>query len=180
MSVPEASERLPLDQLTDLVPELRAAALGLCRNHAWADDLTQDTLLKAWSHAAQYEPGTNFRGWMFTILRNTFLTSVRRRKREVEDPDGALALRLTTAARQEHVLEVSDVLRLLGRLSDDQRQAVLLVGPDGFSYQQAAERCGCAIGSIKSRVSRARRRLLRELEGTSGEDEAPCDRTAAL
>lgn len=165
MACPE-SPTLPVDQLTSLIPELRACARALCRNAAWADDLTQEALLKAWSNASRFEAGTNFRGWMFTILRNTFLTSVRRRQREVQDSDSKFALRVTVNPAQEHRVELTDLQRCLGSISSEQREAVLMVGPVGYSYQEAAERCGCAVGSIKSRVSRARRTLMQQLDGT--------------
>ena len=165
------SPALPIDQLTALVPEMRACARALCRNAAWADDLTQEAVPKAWSNAAQFEPGTNFRGWIFTILRNTFLTSVRRRRREVQDPDGKFDLRVTIGPTQELNVELSDLARCLDSISTDQRDAVLMVGPAGYSYQEAADRCGCAVGSIKSRVSRARRILLQQLEGEVAPEE---------
>jgi RNA polymerase sigma-70 factor (ECF subfamily) len=175
MACPE-SPILPVDQLTALIPELRACARALCRDAAWADDLTQEALLKAWSNASQFEAGTNFRGWMFTILRNTFLTSVRRRQREVQDTDSKFALRMSVDPAQEHRVELTDLQRCLGSISTDQREAILMVGPVGYSYQEAAERCGCAVGSIKSRVSRARRSLMQQLDGTreAQAEEAPC------
>jgi RNA polymerase sigma-70 factor, ECF subfamily len=148
-----------------LLPSLRAFARSLCGNPAWADDLTQETLLRAWANRASFEPGTNMRGWLFTILRNTFYTSARRRRREAEDPDGAHAMRLLIAPAQEHSVELRDLRRCMGRLPDEQREALILVGASGFTYKQAAEICGCAVGSIKSRVSRARRALVTQLEG---------------
>ena len=148
-----------------LLPSLRAFARSLCGNPAWADDLTQETLLRAWANRASFEPGTNMRGWLFTILRNTFYTSARRRRREAEDPDGAHAMRLLISPAQEHSVELRDLRRCMRRLPDEQREALILVGASGFTYKQAAEICGCAVGSIKSRVSRARRALVVQLEG---------------
>jgi RNA polymerase sigma-70 factor, ECF subfamily len=148
-----------------LVPSLRAFARSLCGNAAWADDLTQETLMRAWASRSSFEPGTNMRGWLFTILRNSFYTNMRRRRREAEDPDGAHALRMLIAPSQEHSVELDDLRRLLGRLPPEQREALILVGASGFTYQEAAEICSCAVGSVKSRVSRARRTLLNLLEG---------------
>jgi RNA polymerase sigma-70 factor (ECF subfamily) len=152
-----------------LLPSLRAFARSLCGNLAWADDLTQETLMRAWANRASFEPGTNMRGWLFTILRNAFFTSMRRRRRELEDPDGVQALRIMIAPSQEHAVELRDLRRMLARLPHEQREALILVGASGFSYQEAAAVCGCAVGSIKSRVSRARRALLNLLEGTTRE-----------
>lgn len=148
-----------------LLPSLRAFARSLCGNPAWADDLTQETLLRAWANRSSFEPGTNMRGWLFTILRNTFYTNARRRRREAEDPDGVHAMRLLISPAQEHSVELRDLHRFMWRLPDEQREALILVGASGFTYKQAAEICGCAVGSIKSRVSRARRALVIQLEG---------------
>jgi RNA polymerase sigma-70 factor, ECF subfamily len=161
--------RLPLEQLPSLIPDMRACARALCRNSAWADDLVQEALLKAWRHSAQYTPGTDFRGWVFTILRNTFLTSVRQRQREVRDQDGKFALRLTVEPPQVHHVALRDLERYLAALPSSQRVALMMVGPHGYSYEEAAARCKCAVGSVKSRVSRARRALEHQLQGTPDE-----------
>jgi RNA polymerase sigma-70 factor, ECF subfamily len=160
---------LPLDQLPDLICDMRACARALCRNSAWADDLVQEALLKAWRHSAQYTPGTDFRGWVFTILRNTFLTSVRRQQREVRDQDGKFALGLTIEPAQVHHVTLSDVERRLAALPSSQRVALMIVGLHGYSYEEAAARCKCAVGSVKSRVSRARRSLEQQLQGAPDE-----------
>lgn len=159
------------EEFLALLPSLRAFARSLCGNPAWADDLTQETLLRAWANRASFEPGTNMRGWLFTILRNTFYTSARRRRRETEDPDGAHAMRLLISPAQEHSVELRDLRRFMRRLPDEQREALILVGASGFTYKQAAEICGCAVGSIKSRVSRARRALVTQLEGPDEDGE---------
>jgi RNA polymerase sigma-70 factor, ECF subfamily len=147
------------DQLLAAIPSLRAFAISLCGNPDRADDLVQDTLMKAWSHMDRFERGTNLHAWLFTILRNGFFSEHRKRVREVEDGDGSYAATLTTAPDQLSHLDFDDLRRALLKLPADQREAVLLVGAQGFSYEDAAGICGCAVGTIKSRVNRARSRL---------------------
>jgi RNA polymerase sigma-70 factor (ECF subfamily) len=147
------------EQLLAAVPSLRAFAISLCGNPDRADDLVQDTLLKAWSHMHRFERGTNLNAWLFTILRNGFFSEHRKRVREVEDGDGTYAATLTTAPDQLSHLDFDDLRQALLKLPADQREAVLLVGAQGFSYEEAAGICGCAVGTIKSRVNRARSRL---------------------
>jgi RNA polymerase sigma-70 factor (ECF subfamily) len=146
-------------QLLAAIPSLRAFAISLCGNPDRADDLVQDTLVKAWSHMDRFERGTNLNAWLFTILRNSFFSEHRKRVREVEDADGSYAATLTTAPDQLSHLDFDDLRQALMKLPADQREAVLLVGAQGFSYEDAAAICGCAIGTIKSRVNRARSRL---------------------
>lgn len=147
------------DRLIALVPELRAFARTYRRDAAAADDLVQDTILKAWSNIDKFQEGTNLRAWLFTILRNTFLSEVRKRRREVEDADGAYAAQLYEKPSQDALLEFEDFQSALAKLPDDQREALVLVGASGFTYDEAAEVMGCAAGTVKSRVSRARTRL---------------------
>jgi RNA polymerase sigma-70 factor, ECF subfamily len=147
------------EQLLATIPSLRAFAISLCGNPDRADDLVQDTLMKAWSHMDRFERGTNLNAWLFTILRNGFFSEHRKRVREVEDGDGSYAATLTTAPDQLSHLDFDDLRRALLQLPADQREAVLLVGAQGFSYEDAAGICGCAVGTIKSRVNRARSRL---------------------
>jgi RNA polymerase sigma-70 factor (ECF subfamily) len=147
------------EQLLATIPSLRAFAISLCGNPDRADDLVQDTLMKAWSHMDRFERGTNLNAWLFTILRNGFFSEHRKRVREVEDGDGSYAATLTTAPDQLSHLDFDDLRRALLKLPADQREAVLLVGAQGFSYEDAAGICGCAVGTIKSRVNRARSRL---------------------
>jgi RNA polymerase sigma-70 factor, ECF subfamily len=147
------------EQLLAAIPNLRAFAISLCGNPDRADDLVQDTLMKAWAHMDRFERGTNLNAWLFTILRNGFFSEHRKRVREVEDGDGSYAATLTTAPDQLSHLDFDDLRRALLKLPADQREAVLLVGAQGFSYEDAAGICGCAVGTIKSRVNRARSRL---------------------
>ena len=142
-----------------LVPNLRAFAVSLCGNVERADDLVQETLLKAWNSMDGFQEGTNLRAWLFTILRNTYFSERRKRRREVEDADGSYAATLSTHPEQHGHMEMQDFRAALTRLPDDQREALILVGAAGFSYEEAAEISGCAVGTIKSRVNRARNRL---------------------
>jgi RNA polymerase sigma-70 factor, ECF subfamily len=145
--------------LLGAVPSLRAFAISLSGNVDRADDLVQDTLMRALANIHRFEPGTNLNAWLFTILRNLFHSEYRKRKREVEDADGSYAARLATAPEQTARLDFDDLRLALAKLSPDQREAVLLIGAEGFSYEEAAQICGTAVGTIKSRVNRARRRL---------------------
>jgi RNA polymerase sigma-70 factor, ECF subfamily len=157
-------------QLVAAIPGLRAFGISLTSSAERADDLVQETLLKAWKSHASFEPGTNMRAWLYTILRNEFYTQLRKRKREVEDADGVFAARLSVAPGQESHLDMEDMKTALSTLPPDQREAIILVGASGFSYEEAAEICLVAVGTIKSRVSRARTRLS-ELLSQPGDDE---------
>jgi RNA polymerase sigma factor (sigma-70 family) len=165
----EAIEPEFRDGLLSAVPSLRAFALSLTSNPARSDDLVQDTLLKGWQHRARFQPGTNLNAWLFTILRNIFYSDHRKRVREVEDQDGSYAARLATAPHQGDRLDVEDLQSALAKLPPDQREALVLVGAEGVSYEEAATIMGCKVGTVKSRVSRARGRLA-ELLGYDEED----------
>src|SRR6476646_9474999 len=147
------------DQVLATVPSLRAFAISLCGNIDRADDLVQEALLRAWANLDSFEPGTNMAAWLFTILRNLFSSEYRKRRREVEDADGFYAESLTCLPDQSSHLEMDEFRRALERLPTDQRESLILVGASGFSYEEAAQICGCAVGTIKSRVNRARSRL---------------------
>jgi RNA polymerase sigma-70 factor (ECF subfamily) len=147
------------DDLVALMPNLRAFAFSLCGHSERADDLVQDTLLKAWSHLDSFQEGTNLRAWLFTILRNSFFSDMRKRKREVEDADGKKAESLSVAPAQPGHLDLQDMRKALDLLPPHQREAVVLVGAAGMSYEEAAEIAKCAVGTIKSRVNRAREKL---------------------
>ncbi|WP_299845920.1 RNA polymerase sigma factor [uncultured Roseovarius sp.] len=149
----------PRDELVEHLPAMRAFALSLTRNAATADDLVQDTVVKAWSNLDKFQQGTNLRAWLFTILRNTFYSLHRKRRREVEDPDGVMAEALSEKPQHDGRLAMNDFREAFAQLTDEQREALVLVGAEGFSYEDAAEMCGCAIGTIKSRTNRARKRL---------------------
>lgn len=167
------------DDVIAMIPALRAFAWSLSHNASDADDLVQDTLIKAWTNRDKFEIGTNLRAWLFTILRNTYYTTVVRRRREVRDEDGVYAATLTSAANQDWSVAVSAMEQALQRLPDEHREALVLVGGAGLTYEEAAEVCGCALGTIKSRVNRARNRLLKLLdaedagEALSGNNSGP-------
>jgi RNA polymerase sigma-70 factor, ECF subfamily len=147
------------DALVGAIPNLRAFAISLTGDHHLANDLVQETLLKAWSHRDKFEPGTNLKAWLFTILRNTYFSEVRKKRREVQDVEGEAAARLVSQPEQHGHVDLADFRKALTQLSVDQREALLLIGAEGFSYEEAAEISGCAVGTVKSRVNRARTRL---------------------
>jgi RNA polymerase sigma-70 factor (ECF subfamily) len=152
------------------IPSLRAFAVSLSQNADKADDLVQETLVKAWDKQASFQPGTNLKAWLFTILRNEFYSQMRKRGREVQDSDGLMTARLAVHPSQHGTLDLKDFRAALETLPEDQREAIILIGASGFSYEEAAEICNCAVGTIKSRVSRARTRL-QELLAISGESD---------
>jgi RNA polymerase sigma-70 factor (ECF subfamily) len=162
------------DQLVAAMPSLRAFAISLTGNTDRADDLVQDTVLRAWANVEKFQEGTNLNAWLFTILRNGFYSDHRKRVREVEDVDGAYAERLVTIPSQQSHLDLDDFRRALLKLSADQREALLLVAAQGFSYEEAAGICACAVGTIKSRVNRARSHLA-ELLGLADTDDLGTD-----
>jgi len=155
------------------IPNLRAFAVSLCGNAEKADDLVQDTLMKAWASLDTFEAGTNMRAWLFTILRNVYYSDFRKKRREVEDADGKMAETMATHPEQTGHLDMMDFKTALDQLAPDQREALVLVGASGFSYEEAAEICGCAVGTVKSRVNRARIRLSEILSVTSSADYGP-------
>lgn len=146
-------------QLLAAIPKLRAFALSLASHADYADDLVQETLMKAWNHQKSFQEGTNIKAWLFTILRNEYFSQLRKRKREVEDADGDYAAGVMTPGGQESQLHMADLRIALQQLPDDQREAVVLVGASGFSYQEVAEICRVPVGTVKSRVNRARTKL---------------------
>jgi RNA polymerase sigma-70 factor (ECF subfamily) len=151
-------------ELTEVVPHLRAFARGLCGRPDMADDLVQETLLKAWAAQDRFEPGTSMRAWTFVILRNAYLTDMRRNRFRGEYDETVAERILTAPAGQEHPIHLSDIHRALLTLPPERREALLLVGAGGFSYEEAAQICGCAVGTIKSRVGRARAALAAMIE----------------
>ena len=158
------------EALVGAIPNLRAFAISLCGNPHLADDLVQETLLKAWSSRDKFIAGTNLKAWLFTILRNTYFSEFRKGRREVQDVDGAAAAHLVSLPEQEGHADFTDFKRALAQLSPDQREALLLIGAEGFAYEEAAEIAGCAVGTVKSRVNRARARLAELMGLTDVED----------
>jgi RNA polymerase sigma-70 factor, ECF subfamily len=161
------------DQMLVAVPSLRAFAISLTGNLDRANDLVQETLLRAWANLDRFERGTNLEAWLFTILRNLFHSEYRKRRREVEDADGAFAAKLRTQPDQQTHLDYEDFLTALAKLPPDQREALLLVGAQGMSYEEAAEVCNVPVGTIKSRVNRARNRLAELLDINSEAEIGP-------
>jgi RNA polymerase sigma-70 factor (ECF subfamily) len=145
--------------LVDAVPMLRAFARSLSGNRDRADDLVQETLVKAIAHRDKYRPGTNLHAWLVTILRNQYYSEGRRRRREVADPEGYYAATLTEAPRHDGAMAMGDFLCALQCLPADHREALLLIGVSELSYEEAAQILGAPVGTVKSRVSRARARL---------------------
>jgi RNA polymerase sigma-70 factor (ECF subfamily) len=151
-------------ELVALMPSLRAFARSLCSNPARADDLVQDTLVKALANKDKFEPGSNMGAWLFTILRNTYYSDLRKARREVEDAEGEHAASLADLPNQNGAADLQDFKRAFAQLNDDHREVLTLVGAFGMAYEDVAEVCGCAVGTVKSRVSRARKRLAEILD----------------
>jgi RNA polymerase sigma-70 factor, ECF subfamily len=168
------------DAVLGAVPSLRAFAISLCGNVDRADDLVQETMLRALANIHSFQPGTNMSAWLFTILRNLFRSEYRKRRREVEDADGSYAESLKSQPEQNSRVEFEEFRGALAKLPPDQREALILVGASGFSYEEAAEICGCAVGTIKSRVNRARGRLADLLAIESADDFGPDRATRAV
>ena len=146
-------------ELTAVIPHLRAFARGLCGKSDVADDLVQETLLKAWTARDRFEPGTSIRAWTFVILRNVYLSGLRRSRFQGDYDETAAERILSAPAEQEAPLHLSVLHRALMTLAPERREALLLIGAGGFSYEEAAEIAGCAVGTIKSRVGRGRAQL---------------------
>lgn len=149
----------PRDSLVEHLPAMRAFAISLTRNGSIADDMVQDTLVKAWTNIEKFKEGTNMRAWLFTILRNTYYSSRRKANREVADIDGIHTESLAEKPAHDGRLQMNDFRVAFAQLKDEQREALLLVGASGFSYEEAADMCGVAVGTIKSRTNRARAKL---------------------
>lgn len=149
--------------LLGMVPNLQRFARSLLRNHVGADDLLQNTLLRAWRSRASFVPGTNLEAWLFTIMRNAFYNEHRRHGREVQDEDGAQAERMVSLPEQGGHLDLSDVQAALGRLTPPMRQALVLVAIENLTYEETAAIMRCRIGTVKSRVWRARTQLAQML-----------------
>jgi RNA polymerase sigma-70 factor, ECF subfamily len=171
---------LPEEELTTHLPALRAFAISLTRNVSSADDLVQETIVKAWSNLSRFEAGTNMRAWLFTILRNTHFSNGRKRRREVPDSDGIYARRLSVRPDHDGRLAFSEFVKAFDKLSDEHREVLVLVGASGFSYEEAAGMIGVAVGTVKSRANRARARLQDLLGIGQGEDLVGTPKSAAL
>ena len=170
MAKPPATEGSDADdfraQLLAVIPALRGFARGLCGSRELADDMAQDAMMRAWAAQSSFTPGTNFRAWIFMILRNQFYTTIRRNSRMVSwDPEVAERVLVAQAAQQDG-LNLQDVQSALQKLPAEQREVLILIGANGLSYEEAAEVMGCAIGTIKSRLARGRTALATLINGT--------------
>ena len=145
--------------MLELMPQLRTLARTLCRNRDGADDLVQETIAKAWEARTSFQPGTNLKAWLFVIERNAFFTAHRRKRHHADWNEAAMLRLLIASGAQEAAVELDELERAMSLLPGEQREALLLIGAGGFSHKEAAELCGCAIGTIKSRVSRARKTI---------------------
>lgn len=153
-------------ELGRVIPHLRAFGRSLSGNRDLADDLVQETLLKAWAARARFQAGTNMRAWTFIILRNLYLSQMRRSRFKGEWDDLVAERLLAAPAGQDKHVELADMQRALLHLPQPQREALILVGAGGFAYEEAAEICGVAVGTIKSRVARGRVALEALMSGT--------------
>jgi RNA polymerase sigma-70 factor (ECF subfamily) len=160
------------DSLLEAIPHLRAFAISLTGNGDQADDLVQEAIVRGLSNLDKFEAGTNLQAWLFTILRNQFYTLKRRKRREVADPDGMMAGSLSTLPEQHGSLDLRDLAMALAQLPPEQREVLLLAVAEGLKYEEIAQICGAKIGTIKSRMNRARARLA-ELLQLQNEDLGP-------
>lgn len=168
-------------ELARVIPHLRAFGRSLSGNRDLADDLVQETLLKAWAARKRFQAGTNMRAWTFIILRNLFLSQMRRARFKGEWDDLTASKILAAPASQDRHVDLGDLQRALLHLPQPQREALILVGAGGFAYEEAAEICGCAVGTIKSRVARGRVALEQLMSGgdlPSRRDQPASDETA--
>jgi len=155
--------------LLQVIPYMRAFARSLTGNRDVADDLTQDALVRAWRARATFMPGTNLKAWVFTILRNQFYSDKRRSRHQTPLDDAHSDQLLSPDDEQGWAMELSYVAWALNSLPDDQREAIILAGAGGFSYEEVARICGCPVGTVKSRVARGRTKLLALLESNKME-----------
>jgi RNA polymerase sigma-70 factor, ECF subfamily len=159
---PDATHADPRDEITHYLSSMRAFAISLTRNVTAADDLVQDTIVKAWTHIDKFQVGTNMQAWLFTILR--------KHRREVPDPEGVHAATLFVKPDHDGRMAFGDFQKAFDKLSPEHREVLILIGASGFSCEQAAEMMGVAVGTVKSRTSRARKRLGELMGLAEGED----------
>ena len=167
------------DELLAALPSLRAYAFNLSGSWDCADDLVQDTVARAWAYMDGFKRGSNLQAWLSTILRHQFYTQQRKHRHEVEDPDGAYTTRLRTHPEQPSRLDLEDFRRALAKLPPSYREALILIGAGGLSYEEAAAICSTPAGTIKSRLSRGREKLVRLLTVTGADDIGPDQITRA-
>ena len=161
------TDKSSADMLVSEIPFLRAYAISLTSSTTSADDLVQETLVKAWANFSSFQPGTNLRGWLVTILRNSFYSNYRKLKREVPDPNGIHAKTLFVCAEQGSRIQLNEFRRALELLTPEHREVLVMIGIAEMSYEEAAQICKVPTGTIKSRLNRARSKLA-EILGLSG------------
>jgi RNA polymerase sigma-70 factor (ECF subfamily) len=161
------------DQMLDLLPNLRAFAFSFTNDPTRVDDLVQETVLRAWANIDRFKRGSNLGAWLFTILRHAFFTQHRKRRFEVEDPDGVHVAGLRVPPEQEAALAMAELRSALAYLPRKHREALLLVGVEGMTYEEVATLQGVAVGTIKSWVSRARQHLAYLLQMKSRHEIGP-------
>ena len=162
LTPPPSAQVIEAD-LVALLPRARRFAFFLAGSSGRAEDVLQDTMVRAWENAHRFQAGTNLKAWVFTILRNAYYSDLRKNRRPVHLIDDVNALDPTVPPNQEASLEFGEFQRIFRRLSNTQRQALFLVGANGLSYEESARMCGCPVGTMKSRVSRGRSELRRAL-----------------
>jgi RNA polymerase sigma-70 factor (ECF subfamily) len=156
---PDAIDQSFANGIMTSLSSLRSFAISLTRNVDQAEDLVQETVLRAINKQDKFEPGTNLRAWLFTIMRNLFCSACRKTKHEVEDVDGSFAATMISIPHHDGRIMLRHLAAALAKLPEGQREAIMLVGAEGMSYEAAAQVLGCAVGTIQSRVNRARSRL---------------------
>lgn len=156
--------RVMKEEIVALLPDLRAFARFMCREREAADDLVQNTVLAALDKQAQFTPGTNLKGWLFTIMRNRFYSDLRTQRRRPLTIDNEAAAPLAAVDNPEATLALKELSSEIWKLNPQSREALVLIGAGGFSYEEAASLCGCSVGTLKARVSRARRYLSERLQ----------------
>jgi RNA polymerase sigma-70 factor (ECF subfamily) len=152
------------------LPNLRAFAMSLCRNKHDADDLLQETMLKAWNNLDSFREGTNLRAWLFTIMRNTHFSDYRKKRADMLDESSDQLAQIGVPPTQIDSADRRHIAAALDKLNFEQREAIILVAAEGFNYEEAAAISNCPVGTIKSRLNRARSRLAEILEINSSED----------
>ena len=152
------------EEIVGLLPDLRAFARFMCREREAADDLVQNTVLAALDKHMQFTPGTNLKGWLFTIMRNRFYSDLRTQRRRPLTIDNEAATPLPAVDNPEATLALKELSSELWKLNPQSREALVLIGAGGFSYEEAASLCGCSVGTLKARVSRARKYLSEKLQ----------------
>lgn len=154
-------------QIRGHLPALHRYALGLVRNFHAAEDLVHDTVAKAYSSIDKFQFGSNLRAWLFTILRNTFYSGIRKNKREIADPDGIYAATLVSLPEHDGRIAMNEFLQAFGQLSKEHRDIVTVVGVWGHSYEVASRWLGIPVGTAKSRLNRARAQMIAAIDGKS-------------